>query len=109
MEAAKMSDYRCPWPSEAARGRAHIDAIIRFLREKGKGLYPDDLGELASIHLEFARPDMAAERRQEEHSAPCGGVEARQCDARPEVGQGGRSDQAGVQNASTGRGECDDL
>lgn len=60
-----MSDYPCPWPSETARKRAHIRAILACIREKrhlGRAAY---LRELASVHLEFARADMAEERESE--------------------------------------------
>ena len=60
-----MSDYPCPWPSEAAREREHIRAIRACVRDHrdlpGSAL----VRELASIHLSFARPDMADEREEE--------------------------------------------
>ena len=60
-----MSDYPCPWPSEAARERAHIRAIRACVREKRGPPEADQLRALASVHLEFARPDMAEERKGE--------------------------------------------
>ena len=64
-----MSDYPCPWPSEAAREREHILAIRECVREKRCLPVADRLRALASVHLEFARPDMAEEREQEAQSA----------------------------------------
>ena len=60
-----MTDYPCPWPSEAAREREHILAIIRCTRENLTRPAVDALRALASVHLEFARPDMADEREAE--------------------------------------------
>ena len=60
-----MPEYACPWPSDAAREREHIRAIRACIREYRDLPGPALLRELASIHLEFARPDMAAEREAE--------------------------------------------
>ena len=60
-----MPDYACPWPSEVAREREHIRAILACVRDKRGLPGPALLHELASVHLEFARPDMAAEREAE--------------------------------------------
>lgn len=60
-----MNEYPCPWPSEAARERAHIRAILECARENLTRPATKALRALASVHLEFARPDMADEREQE--------------------------------------------
>ncbi len=60
-----MSDYPCPWPSEAAREREHIRAILECARENLTRPAAEAFRALASIHLEFARADMAEERKGE--------------------------------------------
>ena len=60
-----MSDYVPPWPSEAAREREHILAIRACVRENVTRPATEALRALASVHLEFARPDMAAEWKGE--------------------------------------------